>query len=622
VVHGRTLRVFDIRMMWVMVMSAFLVACGGAEVGFTHGPDDDLDQDGFTEREGDCNDLDSSVYPGAVDGDIEDGKDNDCDGSTDEVDSVFVDVDGDGYSEEEDCDDQDATLNPGQPDDQGDGIDNNCDGVTDEGYDWGDGIITAFSAGDADAELLRSDEVGVGVIGTFSIPDLDGDGLDELAIAVFDGALETTLYLLYGRAEGLPELTDLEKDADALFVGIASPNASGLTVVGGGDLDGDGFQDLLIGDGVHQRVSLYPGGERYAGVQDTGEAPAVFLPVSGSGYLVGYGLAIPGDLNGDGFDDLLIGQPGYQDLRGRTQLFLGGRAFEGTIDLAAADGSFLGTAPYQLSGLVVAGIGDSDGDGLADMVISGPCDQSLYDVIESRSREEVYAFLKDYTEGKLFVLYGTSDGLAGEHSLGTADATLEGEVFAEDGQISWGDLDGDGFPDLGLGLPIDARAKVLFGGERLSGVMALSAVSGLTVIGQELAFEAPEYAELVISPDDGGFGSAISLAGDLNGDGFPELVIAAPTPLIATYSSEEDSWMEASPGYLAVFSGGTRAELLKAGRSTGALLTGEDGVLEMVWPIAASGDFDGDGIDELMIGTQISPQLNTARAYWFNGVEF
>ncbi len=84
----------------------------------------DLDDDGFTVEQGDCDDDNPAIHPNATE--IEDGIDNDCDGFTDD------DYDGDGFGIADDCNDEDRYVNPGAAEACNDGIDNNCNNQIDE----------------------------------------------------------------------------------------------------------------------------------------------------------------------------------------------------------------------------------------------------------------------------------------------------------------------------------------------------------------------------------------------------------------------------------------------------------------------------------------------------------
>ena len=97
----------------------------------------DMDADGWTSPQ-DCDDHDGMTYPGAPE--VHDGRDNDCDGDVDEG----VDQDGDGVLPPDDCDDRDAAVYPGAPEDW-DGRDNDCNGLVDDLPDAdGDGLADAW----------------------------------------------------------------------------------------------------------------------------------------------------------------------------------------------------------------------------------------------------------------------------------------------------------------------------------------------------------------------------------------------------------------------------------------------------------------------------------------------
>ena len=176
--------------------------------------DIDNDGDGYSVNQGDCDDNEATVYPGATE--LEDGIDNNCDGVIDEG----FDVDGDGYSVSQgDCDDNDETIYPGATE-QNDGIDNDCDGEIDEGFDMdGDG----YSVGQGDCDDTNSQfhpgrvEIEDGIdndcdgdidegIGTFT--GTDGNSYNYLTYGTQVWTVETAENVTYRDGTPIPQVTN------------------------------------------------------------------------------------------------------------------------------------------------------------------------------------------------------------------------------------------------------------------------------------------------------------------------------------------------------------------------------------------------------------------------------
>lgn len=574
---------------WVLSLVGSLTYFSGCYTGGTSEPSTptpypvdpnvDLDMDGYSAAQGDCNDYDSTMHPGGNEADLIDGKDNDCDGLTDEG-TLSYDDDGDGNSEfEGDCDDENPVISPDAVE-TSDGIDNDCNGYVDDlsvlPTAPEKGVVTVLSPNNATQTFVRAPESnGSFIFETRFIKDVDGDGLDELAVGAWETDLKGRIFLYYGRTTPPGGVKDLWEEADAIIEGVSDPNMVGMRVEGGGDINGDGYNDLLVGDLINQRISLFYGGARLGGVITTAEADAMFYPMTNVAANIGLSMSIPGDIDGDHQDDLLIGQPSYDNWRGRTLIFKGGRHFEGIVDLESADAQLLGEQQGDFSGSLLAGLGDLDGDDLADFLVSAP------DATGNGGTPYL---------GLLYVYYGGFGRFSSVLNLGTADVSFVTQNDTNAMQVSHGDMNGDGLSDLALGFWIGDRVLVIYGNNtRMRGRQFADGVAGILVTSGDLS--------------DAAFGANVALGSDVNGDGFDDLVVGAPW-----WWKYEPSYYTVviDVGYVSIFPGeADPASSLRAGYSRSVLIQGEAGQLGHAWPVGAGGDFNGDGKGDVLVGSEI-----------------
>ncbi len=265
------------------------------------------------------------------------------------------------------------------------------------------------------------------------VGDVNGDGYDDFAVgdrwwdeAAYDAG---AVFLYYGSATAMSGSYDYA--SQARWLGESSDDY-GYTMAGG-DLDADGYSDLLATSLDGNYVSLvYGSSTDFSGAYSvSSDAEALFLLNGSSNF--DYAAVDAGDVDGDGYEDVLIGHSDQGN--GEVWLVLGGSTrFGGDVSLAAdADVLITGNASYDdLGG--DATLGDLDGDGKADLLLGA-------------DEEDTAAT----SAGAVYVFYAPT---AGEWEAADADAFITGvnsyDYFGR--QIEVGDADGDGIMDMAVGV--------------------------------------------------------------------------------------------------------------------------------------------------------------------------
>ena len=423
------------------------------------------------------------------------------------------------------------------------------------------------------------------------------------------------------------KLADLDGSNGFRLDGEATYNRSGVSVSAAGDINGDGFDDLIIGahlaspDGKSGAGSSYVVfGQDVAAVGNFPSAVALSSLKYSTGFridgvaanhLSGFSVSSAGDINGDGIDDLIIGalraNPDGNSNAGSTFVVFGRDVseegpFPAEFKLADLDGTngfrIDGVAAGDRSGTSVSAAGDINGDGIDDLIIGAP---------EANPGG-------NSNSGSVYVVFGRNVSAEGNFPAtmnlsslnGTNGFRLDGEAandYAGRSVSAAGDINGDGIDDLIIGAP-DADPN----GNSAAG-------SSYVVFGRNVSIEGPFPAQLKLADLNGsnGFridgeaavhlsGTSVSTAGDINGDGIDDVIIGATLANPGFNNFAGSSYVVFGRNVSEVGNFPATLALSSLDGSNGFRIEGVAETDLSGRSVSAAGDINGDGIDDLIIG--------------------
>jgi len=481
---------------------------------------------GFVAVAEDCNDENAWVNPDGQE--ICGGEDEDCDGLEDDADdstdidtmtSYYRDGDSDGYGNEDgtaavqcdapsgfvadasDCDDTLGDVNPDGTEVCDDGLDNDCSGDAPE---------CGLSDGDTStADISISGPATYDYFGwSAAVGDFNGDGTNDIAASAFyaDGTACSycgTAYVFNG-----PTTATSSGDASTTFEGTSTYDYVGYSIAAG-DLDDDGYDDLLIGaygvdDGGSTSGSVYVAYGSASGWTSGAAADLPSLYGDNSSDYMGTAVSVVGDVNGDGYDDFTVGSLYNADgaYRGGQVYLIAGSATQmsGSTNVSSeALATYTSNTTYTYIGGPGSGgvFGDLDGDGYDEMGITSGDLESDY--------------------GGVYINYGAAT--VTDVDIEDMEVLITGSTYygyLGDSPTASDDLDGDGYDDL--------IAGEYYGGS--SGAVYVVYGSSTAMAGE---YDIEDIAGTWGTGETGGdgFGHTVA-AGDLNNDGEVDLTVGAP----------------------------------------------------------------------------------------------
>jgi hypothetical protein len=399
--------------------------------------------------------------------------------------------------------------------------------------------------------------------------DVNGDGYTDVIIGDSDYSngdyLEGAAFVYQGSAAGVPTTPSWTAEGNQ---GIAH---FGTSVATAGDVNGDGYSDVIVGAPFHSNVGFYAGRAYVYLGSDAGLAATPAWTAEGNQDFEYFGLSVAtaGDVNGDGFSDVIVGEPYYdngQTDEGRALVYQGSATGLAVTPTWIAEGDQAGVA----LGGSVATAGDVNGDGFSDVIVT----------------------VGSANGGRVLVFQGSATGLATSPAW-NRDGDQSGSAFGNQVATA-GDVNGDGYSDVIVG------AYYYHNGETQEGraYVYQGSASGLATTPAWMAESNESFSN---------FGSSVGTAGDVNGDGYSDVIVGALYYHNGQYHEGGAFVYQGSASGLAT----TPAWMKESDRQDANFGNS----------VATAGDVNGDGFSDVIVGASNIVQSERGHAYVYLGNE-